>query len=105
MLKHVSTLYLGGRTADEIVIWLKKKTGPPAKSLESSEDVKSFIEGKEVAVVGFFADVESPEAKAYTSAADGIDDVEFGVVSNADVAKEYEIDGNGIALFKKVSAE
>ena len=79
-----------------------KKTGPPAKSLETSEDVKKFIDDKEVAVIGFFADVESAKAKAYSGAADGIDDVEFGIVLNADIAKEYEVEGNGIILFKKV---
>ncbi|CAB4022914.1 disulfide-isomerase 2-like [Paramuricea clavata] len=93
--------YGGGRTANDIVSWLVKKTGPPAKSLETSDDVKKFIEEREVAVVGFFGDVESAEAKAYTSAADGIDDVEFGIVSNADIAKENEVEGNAIVLFKK----
>lgn len=94
--------HLGGRTADEIVSWLKKKTGPPAKSLETSEDVKKFIEEPQVAVVGFFASKDSDEAKAYTSAANSIDDVEFGIVSNAEIAKEYEVEGNGVILFKKV---
>ena len=71
--------------------------------METSEDVKKFIEDREVAVVGFFADVESAEAKAFTAAADGIDDIEFGIVSNAEIAKENNVEGNGIALFKKVS--
>ncbi|XP_028395473.1 protein disulfide-isomerase 2-like [Dendronephthya gigantea] len=93
--------YGGGRQSADIVSWLEKKTGPPAKSLESSEDVKKFIDDKEVAVVGFFADLESAKAKAYTGAADSIDDVEFGIVSSADIAKEYNVDGNGIILFKK----
>ena len=81
-----------------------KKTGPPAKTLETAEDVKKFTEDREVAVIGFFTDVESAEAKAYTGAADGIDDVEFGIVSNAEIAKENNVEGNGIVLFKKVSA-
>lgn len=99
---HVCFAFLGGRTADEIVVWLNKKTGPPAKSIDSSEDVKKFIDDKDVAVVGFFTDVESAEAKAYIESADGIDDVEFAIVSSAEIAKEYEVEGNGIVLFKKV---
>ena len=46
--------YSGGRTADTIVSWLEKKTGPPAKTLDTVETAKSFIEDAEVAVVGFF---------------------------------------------------
>ena len=92
----------GGRTADEIVAWLNKKTGPPAKTLESSEDLKTFIEALNVAVVGFFANPESDEAKTFAAAADSIDDVEFGIVSSAEVAKENEVEGNGVVLFKKV---
>jgi len=45
--------YGGGRTADEIVAWLKKKTGPPAVSLASQEDLDALMTD-DVTVVGFF---------------------------------------------------
>jgi len=99
--KGKATEYGGGRTSDEIVSWLKKKTGPPAKDLLSSEDVKSFQEAKDVVVVGFFADDTTDEAKAFLEAADGIDDVEFGIVKDAALAKEHKVEGHGIVLFKK----
>ena len=35
--------YTGGRMAPEIVDWLQKKIGPPAKLLETVKDVKDFI--------------------------------------------------------------
>ena len=69
---------LGGRTAPEIVSWLKKKTGPPATLLDSTETAKDFVEGKDVVVIGFFGDKESDLAKAFIKAAEGIDDVPFG---------------------------
>ena len=46
--------YNGGRTADTIVAWVEKKTGPPAVTLEDVEAAKKFIEDNKVAIVGFF---------------------------------------------------
>jgi len=77
--KGQATEYGGGRTEKEIVSWIKKKTGPPAESLGDTEAVKKFTDGRDVAVVGFFADKESALAKAFLKAADGIDDVECGI--------------------------
>jgi len=93
--------YTGGRTADEIVNWLKKKTGPAAKTLESTEEVKKFSEDVEVAAVGFFSDAESTAAKEFLKAAAGIDDIPFAVVYKSDVAKENKVDGDAVVVFKK----
>merc|ERR1712055_848355 len=48
--------YGGGRTADTIVSWVEKKTGPPAKALGSLDEAKDFVAGKSVAIIGFFDD-------------------------------------------------
>merc|ERR1711983_432144 len=61
--------YNGGRTADTIVSWVEKKTGPPAVTLDSVEAAKKFVEDNEIAVVGFFADLEGEAAKAYKDVA------------------------------------
>jgi protein disulfide-isomerase A1 len=53
-LKVWNDIIAGGRTADEIVSWLLKKTGPVAKDLTSVEDAKGFIDASSVAVIGFF---------------------------------------------------
>lgn len=93
--------YGGGRQAADIVNWLKKKTGPPCTTLDSVDAAKKFIEKDEVVVIGFFKDVTSADAKAYEEAAAGIDDIPFGITSSADVFKEYEVESDGIVLFKK----
>jgi len=93
--------YSGGRTADDIVNWLIKKTGPPAKVLDSVEDCKSFIDGSDVVIVGFFKDQSSDNAKTYLQAASLIDDHAFGISSNDAVLSEYSVDGDKIVLFKK----
>lgn len=50
--------YNGGRTADTIVNWVEKKTGPPAVTIEDVEAAKKFVEDNTIAVFGFFADFE-----------------------------------------------
>jgi len=91
--------YNGGRTAETIVTWLEKKTGPPAKTLATVDEAKAFVEENEIAVIGFFPDVESADAVAFLAAASNLDDYPFGVASDAAVAEEYK--AKGVVLFKK----
>ncbi|KAK3851523.1 hypothetical protein Pcinc_031790 [Petrolisthes cinctipes] len=92
--------YNGGRQADDIVNWLLKKTGPPAKAIGSVEDAKAFIEEKTVVIIGFFKDQESAAAKEFLSAASTTDDHPFGITSDDAVFTEYGVSGEGIVLFK-----
>jgi len=98
--KGKATEYTGGRTSDTIVAWVEKKSGPPVKTLESVEDAKAFIESNDIAVIGFFKDVKSVDAKAFIDAAGSIDDYPFGFSSEAAVLEEYKVDTTGIVLFK-----
>jgi len=93
--------YTGGRTADDIVNWLNKKTGPPAKTLATVDEAKQFIEKSEVVVVGFFKDVTSATAKAFEEVAASTDDLPFAITAAEDLFKEHKVDKDGIVLFKK----
>jgi len=55
--------YTGGRTSDEIVNWIKKKSGPPAITLESEEDLLKAQEANDVVVVGVFDSTDDAMAK------------------------------------------
>ena len=92
--------YNGGRTADDIVAWLGKKTGPAAKELESVEAAEEFLKENNVAVIGFFGDRESAEAKVFLATANAVDDYPFGITSNEDVYKKYEASCGKVILFK-----
>ena len=83
--------------------WLKKKTGPPATELASVEKLKEFIEGNEVAVVGFFKEKDSDNAKIFLEAASDIDDIPFGMAFGEESLKAYDQDKFGaVVIFKKV---
>jgi protein disulfide-isomerase A1 len=93
--------YNGGRQADDIVSWLLKKTGPATKELETVEAAEEFLKEAQVAVVGFFTDRDSDEAKAFISTANAVDDYPFGITSSAEVYKKYETESGKIVLFKQ----
>eukprot|EP00612_Vaucheria_litorea_P007495 CAMPEP_0171471622 /NCGR_PEP_ID=MMETSP0946-20130122/812_1 /TAXON_ID=109269 /ORGANISM="Vaucheria litorea, Strain CCMP2940" /LENGTH=479 /DNA_ID=CAMNT_0012001143 /DNA_START=9 /DNA_END=1448 /DNA_ORIENTATION=+ len=93
------TEYTGGRTADSIVSWIKKKTGPPCKRLEDNDGLDSFKEGADVVVVAFL-DSDSTDFATFEKVARGVEDVEFGQASS-DVAKAAGEAAGSIVLFKK----
>jgi len=93
--------YSGGRTSDTIISWLEKKTGPPAKAIDSVDAAKAFAEENEVAVIGFFKDAETDAAKAFLAAAGTMDDYPFGITGDDAVFAEYSVEGEGVVLLKK----
>jgi len=92
--------YGGGRTADTIVSWLEKKTGPPAVTLASEDEAKKFVEDNKVAVIGFFKDQDSAEAKNFLEVAGVMDDVKFALVSDEAVFTANKVAKDGVVLFK-----
>ena len=93
--------YNGGRTADTIVTWLEKKTGPPAKTLDTVEAAKAFVEENSIAIIGFFKDGSSDAAKAFLVTADSMDDYPFAVTAEDAVFAEYKVEKDNVVLFKK----
>jgi len=95
------TEYGGGRTADTIVSWVEKKTGPAAKAIATVEEAKAFAEGLDVAIIGFFKDQETAACKAFLGAAGSLDDYQFGITGDEAVAAEYGVEGEAVVLLKK----
>lgn len=91
--------YGGGRTADAIVQWVKKKTGPPCKPLADSAAVDSFKDSADVVVVAF-QDTSSEDFKKIEDAARGIEDIEVGVADEA-AAKAAGEAFPSLVLYKK----
>lgn len=93
----------GGRQADDIVNWLKKKTGPPAVEVTSAEQAKELIAANNVIVFGFFADQGTEKAKAFLNVAGMVDDQVFAIVTDEKVIDELEGKDQDVVLFKNVS--
>ena len=99
---QIYLFWLGGRTEDEIVSWVNKKTGRNIKYLESPEEVKDFIDKHHVAVVGFFHDASNELAEAFIAAADLTDDIEFAITSPS-ASSNYSVVEDKIVVFNKAS--
>jgi protein disulfide-isomerase A1 len=94
--------YGGGRTSDEIVQWLKKKSGPPSVTISTADELTKLKEGSEVAVLGLFKNLESANAQLFNNVAKTVDSVSFGVTSNAELFAQLSVTGDeGVILFKK----
>ncbi len=111
--------YTGGRSQDEIINWLKKKTGPPADELKTVNELDKFKESDEVVVIGafkviyfdlflvfvsfnFVQDTDGDAAAAFLQVAKSIEGVPFGITSNKDVLKELNVEKDTIVLLKTV---
>jgi protein disulfide-isomerase A1 len=59
--------YNAGRTAGDIVAWLKKQSGPATKTIHTAAQLLAAQESNKVIVVGYFSSAESAAAKAFLS--------------------------------------
>jgi len=80
--------YEGGRSADDIVNWLKKKTGPPAVKLANSAAVDEFAKTGSAQLLGLFKEGDAEFAE-FEKAAAGIDDIPTGHTADAELIEKY----------------
>jgi protein disulfide-isomerase A1 len=93
--------YDGGRTAEEIVQWVKKKLLPPSTELKSIEEIEK-IKNDNVVTVIYFGDINSDHFKTFMKVANKYEDVIFGHTINPEFFEKYELKSSGgIILFKK----
>ncbi|XP_029810831.1 endoplasmic reticulum resident protein 27 [Suricata suricatta] len=64
-----------------------------------------FIAAAEVAVIGFFQDLEIPAVSLFHSMVQKFQAVSFGISSDSEVLAHYNITGNTISLFRLVDNE
>ncbi|XP_049738504.1 endoplasmic reticulum resident protein 27 isoform X3 [Elephas maximus indicus] len=82
-------LSLDGPSASQEPAWL---TDVPA--------AEEFIAAAEVAIVGFFQNLEIPAVSVFRSMVQKFQDVSFGISTSSEVLTHYNITGNTISLFR-----
>lgn len=91
--------YSGGRTSAEIVNWMKKQSGPAAKTIATKADLEKLRESAPAFVVGYFAEGSS-NAKAFQALAGADDNLEYVVTHSDEVKNELALSGDAIVVLK-----
>jgi protein disulfide-isomerase A1 len=95
--------YGGGRTAQEIVDWLKKKLLPPSQEVKTSDEAEKLISDNEVVVI-YFGETGTEEHNSFVTVARGFDDITFAHTSDGSIAGKYQVEDISspkVVLFKK----
>jgi protein disulfide-isomerase A1 len=90
--------YSGGRTASEIIAWIKKKTGPAAVPVTTVEAAQESIDTERVVVFGFFESETSTEAKEFVKAAEK-SDLSFAITTEKAVADANDATAPQVIVF------
>ncbi|XP_053081836.1 endoplasmic reticulum resident protein 27 isoform X1 [Acinonyx jubatus] len=94
----------------EVAAEVQESSDDPGASRETVQltDVPAtmeFIAAAEVAVIGFFQDLEIPAVSLFHSMVQKFQAVSFGISTDSEVLAHYNITGNTISLFRLVDNE
>ena len=95
--------YNGGRKAEDIVSWYKKKSGPPSVYLKSVDEINEIRANNEISVIYFGKD-DSESFKQFEKVANENENVIFGHCSVDECLLE-NVDIGDIVLFKNLDEE
>jgi len=87
--------YNGGRKAQDIIDFMKKRAGPVAVDITDAAGVKSFLEANPTGVIGYVSGKEAADGKTFLGLADGDEKNVYGITSDAGAAKEAGLSAKG----------
>ncbi|KTG15624.1 hypothetical protein cypCar_00021206 [Cyprinus carpio] len=96
-----ATDFSGKRTVKGITRWLERHTGPSATVLNDVKSAEVLLDAHDVVVVGFFQDLEGDKAKTFYDVTLIAVDFDFGITSNPELFKKYDVKSDSLVLFKK----
>lgn len=86
--------YNGGRDEESIVRWVKKKSGPPAETVNDIDHLKKLEKKNDVFVVGYFSAFEGKDFEAFLNGARVGEDVLYTQTTSKEVATAAGITGD-----------
>lgn len=100
-----ATEYGGGRDEKTIVSWVKKKTGPPAVTISSTEEWEKATASADVVVLGYFTAFEGADFDAFIKLAQADERLSFVQTTDAKVAAAQGLTAPGFAVYKNYAFE
>ncbi|EOY26799.1 PDI-like 1-6 isoform 1 [Theobroma cacao] len=94
-----SQAYTGGFSAEEIVIWARKKTGVPVIRISTVTEAEEFLKKHQMFVIGLFEKFEGPDYESFIKAATSDNEIQFVETSSIEVAKVLYPDIKATNLF------
>ncbi|XVF26757.1 hypothetical protein REPUB_Repub14bG0046000 [Reevesia pubescens] len=82
-----SQAYTGGFSAEEIVIWARKKTGVPVIRISTVIEAEEFLKKHQMFVIGLFEKFEGHDYEAFIKAATSDNEILFVEANSIEVAK------------------
>ena len=97
-IKGEAIEYTGGRKEQEVINWMRKKTGPATKLIQSTEDIDKLKKDNDVVLI-YFGNNKN-ELDEYTKVARKNEDFPFANVENEEIAKKLGIKMGTIVMFR-----
>lgn len=95
-IKGTDTEYNGGRTKNDIINWMRKKTGPASKELKGVDAIEEFKKSGDAVVVHF----GSHNLNEFFTYAKTIEDVAFGHTTDENALTHFGVENGTVVIFK-----
>ncbi|KAI3759680.1 hypothetical protein L6452_07675 [Arctium lappa] len=98
-VNSTSQAYTGGFSAEEMVIWLRKKTGTPVVRVDSIDEANDFVKKHSMFAAGLFDKFEGPDYEEFVKAATTDNEIQFVETSSPRIANILYPDVKSTNLF------
>jgi len=88
--------YNGGRSKNDIVAWMRKKTWPASKEFTTVDQVENFTKSSDAVVVHF----GSSGFDQYVNLAKTVEDASFGHCLSSECLSHYNVQNGTLVVFK-----